>query len=248
MLARAVKTMVLGLTIFLILSLCAACTNAKRFCRLEQIPTLMPDLRRCDFSLNFLTDMDLQGADFRGALLVGTAFDRSNLSGADLRGARLEGASFREANLDEAKLDSKWAAIADLIVLNDASGIDKSNEDLDWINMEGAVLQRVDFNGSSLKNAILSLTNLQEADLHNADLTEARLFEADLTNANLRNAKLVRATFERANLTGADLTGADLELADLTQANLTGAKVDEEQLTQTWSLEGATMPDGSRHP
>jgi uncharacterized protein YjbI with pentapeptide repeats len=56
-----------------------------------------------------------------------------------------------------------------------------------------------------------------------------------------------------ANLTGAGLRGAKLEGADLSGAILTGADMQgaanstEEQLASAKSLQGATMPDGTKH-
>jgi uncharacterized protein YjbI with pentapeptide repeats len=52
-----------------------------------------------------------------------------------------------------------------------------------------------------------------------------------------------------ANLSGAYVGRADLSLADLTGANLSNVKeLSVGQLEQAYSLEGATMPDGSKHP
>jgi len=89
------------------------------------------------------------------------------------------------------------------------------------------------------------------------------LRDADLTNANLRHAKLINTrrdepiSLKGANLEGADLQGADLERADLQEtnlnkanlsgANLRGATVTLQQLETTFSLEGTTMPDGSKY-
>jgi uncharacterized protein YjbI with pentapeptide repeats len=42
--------------------------------------------------------------------------------------------------------------------------------------------------------------------------------------------------------------GAGLGHADLSGTNLKGANVTEEQLAECESLEGATMPDGTRYP
>jgi uncharacterized protein YjbI with pentapeptide repeats len=41
--------------------------------------------------------------------------------------------------------------------------------------------------------------------------------------------------------------GADLRNANLTGTNLTAAKIAAEQLTVAKTLQGATMPDGSKH-
>jgi hypothetical protein len=61
---------------------------------------------------------------------------------------------------------------------------------------------------------------------------------------------LVDADLSEANLSYVDLRGADLREADLSGADLNGAiGVTKEQLDQqAESVEGATMPDGSKHP
>jgi hypothetical protein len=76
--------------------------------------------------------------------------------------------------------------------------------------------------------------------LRGADLSGANLDDADLSGDTLNGANLSDATLRNADLSGADLNGADLS----------GAKgVNNEQLVQqAASLEGATLPDGSKHP
>lgn len=92
--------------------------------------------------------------------------------------------------------------------------------------------------------------NLKGVILTNADLNGARLLNADLTGADLRETDLSGADLINANLRGANLTDTDLTDADLSGADLTGAVgVTKEELEQqASSLEGATMPDGSKHP
>jgi predicted small lipoprotein YifL len=75
------------------------------------------------------------------------------------------------------------------------------------------------------------------ANLRGANLSEADLREADLQQADLSGADLSGANLSTAYLAGADLTGADLS----------GAEVTDEQLAQAKSLEGVTMPDGTKH-
>jgi hypothetical protein len=94
--------------------------------------------------------------------------------------------------------------------------------DLSWANLSGAYLIRINLLG--------------------ADLRKANLSGADLRRANLRGADL-----SRADLSGANLSGANLREADLSGANLTRATVTVNQLATTKSLEGATMPDGTKH-
>jgi uncharacterized protein YjbI with pentapeptide repeats len=50
-----------------------------------------------------------------------------------------------------------------------------------------------------------------------------------------------------ANLCNPNLDEADLYNADLEAANLIEATVFTEQLNKAKSLQGATMPDGSKH-
>ena len=59
-----------------------------------------------------------------------------------------------------------------------------------------------------------------------------------------------RAKLRGASLIGADLVGADLSDADLSDANMQGATgvTHQELEQQAYSLEGAIMPDGSKHP
>ncbi len=132
------------------------------------------------------------------------------------------------------------------------------------VSLEGADLSGADLSGDTLGGANLRGANLREANLVLAYLSGADLTGANLSGANLNDAKLCRAADETgtqtckeakgqgvnlvsADLTRADLTGADLTGADLTGANLTGARVTDEQLAKAELLEGATMPDGSKH-
>ena len=92
----------------------------------------------------------------------------------------------------------------------------------------------------SLNSANLYGTNLSNANLLGADLSWAILSDANLSNAKLGVADLSDANLEAANLFAADLSGA----------NMQGARgVASQQLEQqAYSLEGAILPDGSKHP
>jgi hypothetical protein len=94
-----------------------------------------------------------------------------------------------------------------------------------------------------------SVFDLLGADLRAANLVGADLRGADLNGANLREANLHWADLIWANLSGAYLGRTDLSLADLSGADLSNVKeLTVRQLDQAYSLEGATMPDGSKHP
>ena len=87
----------------------------------------------------------------------------------------------------------------------------------------------VDLLGADLRAADLRGANLRAADLRGANLREANLHWADLISANLREAYVGRA----------DLSGADLRSVKELAAG---------QLGQVYSLRGATMPAGEKHP
>ena len=85
---------------------------------------------------------------------------------------------------------------------------------------------------------------LYESHLINEKGTIVDLVGADLLEANLREAYL-----RGAKLSGTDLSGADLTKANLSSANLKNIKgvTIEELEKQAKSVEGATLPDGSKH-
>ena len=85
------------------------------------------------------------------------------------------------------------------------------------------VLREVDGNGKGSM-----LTFLPGAGLIGAENPAILLSDADLRKANLEGAKF---------------KGVDLRVA-----RLQDAKVTDKQLADALSLQGATMPDGSKHP
>jgi uncharacterized protein YjbI with pentapeptide repeats len=121
--------------------------------------------------------------------------------------------------------------------------VDLRGVDLSWVDLSG-----VNLSGVELRGAKLVRTELVEADLSDADLIDADLSGADLSGADLSGAVLWRAELSGAYLRGADLVETDLPDVDLSEADLSGADVSQEQLEDAASLEGATMPDGSKHP
>jgi hypothetical protein len=114
---------------------------------------------------------------------------------------------------------------------------------LSGANLSGAFLRAADLHRANLHRANLSGTNLSSANLIGANLVGANLIDADLIGVNLIGANLIEA-----NLSG-DLIGANLMDTDLSDADLRGAVgiTNEELEQQAFSLEGATMPDGSKH-
>jgi len=138
-----------------------------------------------------------------------------------LRGAFLEKANLTGVHLHDADLEGAHLAYA---------------------NLSGAILVR-----ANLSRAHLGGANLRGADLHRANLRGADLRSINLSEAKLRAANLSGADLQVAHLSAADLSGAKLSEANLRWADLNGAIVTAEQLAQARSLEGATMPDGTKH-
>jgi Pentapeptide repeats (8 copies) len=103
--------------------------------------------------------------------------------------------------------------------------------------------------GADLRAADLRGANLRGADLRGADLSSANLGGADLRGADLRGANLREANLHWADLISANLREAYGGRADLSLADLRSVKeLAAGQLGQVYSLEGATMPDGEKHP
>jgi uncharacterized protein YjbI with pentapeptide repeats len=101
----------------------------------------------------------------------------------------------------------------------------------------------------------IAIQFLYEASLINKEhpvvsLVGVRLRGADVSDLELHDANLSGTYLNGANLSGSSLNDANLSGSELVDANLSGATgVSEEQLEeQAKLLEGAIMPDGSKHP
>jgi len=121
------------------------------------------------------------------------------------------------------------------------------------VSLERAALQGINLHNADLPGANLNRTSLRNADMRNANLQKTSLCWAKMTDANLSDANLYEADLSNALLTGAKLHNVDLSTtnlcgADFSSADLRGAILTSEQLKQAKSLQGASMPDGSKHP
>jgi len=170
--------------------------------------------------------IDLCGADLRGVSLTSANLSKTNLSGADLSGANLQGTNLGKSFLGETNLRDANLRSANLV-----------GADLFEANLSGACLNQTKLNQANLVGADLRTCRLIEADLRDADLSGVNLNVGDLVGANLRGARL----------RGAKLLGADLRQADLSQADLSGTEISKTELVKAKSLEGTTMPDGTKH-
>lgn len=191
------------------------------------------DLSGVDLSGAVLTRADLRWADLVEANLADTDLGSADLRGANLTRAELSGANLGGANLDQTtQIDAKWRTVWEIL------------------NRAGAgrtLLEGTDLSGAFLYKADLREASLYGANLNSADLNDADLSGADLTGADLAGASLIGANLSSAWLLGANLRGAELDGVDLSHANLSSAQVIPDQLSKAASLEGAILPDGTRH-
>jgi hypothetical protein len=188
------------------------------------------DPRRKGRVLMFLKDsglidreavIDLCGADLSGVSAAFASLGRVNLSEANLSGADLQGAGLGKAYL---------------------GGTNLRGANLAGANLAGADLFEASLSGADFSHARLNGATLNGADLRGCKLNEANLSDADLSGVNLSVGDLIRA-----NLRGAKLEGARLAGADLSQADLSGTQLTRTDLEKAKSIEGATLPDGSKH-
>lgn len=170
--------------------------------------------------------IDLCGADLSGTIAPFASLGRVNLSEADLNKADLQGASLARSYL---------------------SGTNLKGANLVGASLTGADLFEADLSGADLSHARLNGANLNGANLRGCRLNEANLSEADLSGVNLSVGDLNGANLRKAKLGGARLAGADLREADLSLADLSGAQLTQTDLEKAKSLEGATLPDGTKH-
>jgi uncharacterized protein YjbI with pentapeptide repeats len=202
-----------------------------------------------------LIHADLREADLSFATLADAHLFEANLSNADLSSAVLADVALMGADLSGAELDAN---------LNGAnlSGADLSNADL--FSAVLAELQKLKRLQSGVTLGTFKMphgsADLREANLIRADLSSADLSGADLGGAYMHDTTLGYADLNPALLSGADLSGADLRYADLGGANLAQADLSGTDLREAEgvtrdlleqeakSVEGATMPDGSKHP
>ena len=85
-------------------------------------------------------------------------------------------------------------------------------------------------------------------DLRRRHLRKVDLSGLDLSGANLSGANLSGQDLSHKNLSNVNLSEANLREANLDYADLRGTMVSLEQLREALSLQGAIMPDGTKHP
>jgi len=119
-----------------------------------------------------------------------------------------------------------------------SEGLKGERAKLDNVNLEGAILGKVDLTSAYLynvcfKRAELSAANFSNADLFSAHCQRALMGEANLSKANLWYSNFYQANLERANLTEARLGHANLRRANLRLASLKKADLRDADLSDS---------------
>ncbi len=198
---------------------------------LRDFPEMLPNI--CLAGMNFhlsgisklardLSDLNLNGADFRGARLnkikfrkcelLKTRWQKAELSFVDLQHSQLDGVCLQNANL---------------------KGADLRHAKLVQVNLQGAELGKANLEKADLVSADLRKAKLVKANLQEANLSTADLQDTQLGGAEFQKAILVGTQLENAQLLGTNLQGTNLEFANLQNAFLKSANLKECQVK--WS-------------
>src|SRR5882672_6295851 len=149
-------------------------------------------LRGCNLDVAILRDATLVGADLRDTSMYASVLANAEANGADLRGARLMGnmdrAGLVGADLSDVKGGSDMG--------NQPMGLVRlilTHARLKGAKLNRADLSRADLSFADLREADLSDANLTFTKLSGADLTGARLDRATLAGAEIHNANFTGA-------------------------------------------------------
>jgi uncharacterized protein YjbI with pentapeptide repeats len=110
---------------------------------------------------------------------------------------------------------------------------DLQSANLQYYNLNGAILQKANLKEANLQKANLSSANLQKAILRGAKLQKANLSGANLQKTFLYKADLEKAILNEASMIKANLYSANLKKAKLHRANLHKAILDRANLQKT---------------
>ena len=221
-----------------------------------------------------LSGANLSGVNLRGADLTNADLSGADFRGTDLRRAYLRGAGTRSSSTHLRETETKGVFINTLLREIDFEGANLYGADLSRSFLDKAHFNNANLSSTNLTNASLGGADLSEvafsgANPHGYDLSFANLYGIDLSGddsdaAPLNGADLKGTIFSGVNLTAANLSGAfnsvtqylgtqgyiDIDEEQLKSGanSVTQYLITEEQLKEARSLQGATMPDGSRYP
>ena len=211
---------------------------------LRDFPEMLPNI--CLAGMNFhlsgvselardLSDLNLNGADFRKIVL-----EKAELQGCQLIQVKFDGAHLWEAKLDGANL---WGAKLQDV---DLKGAELKKADLRRAKLCNtylleANLQDAWLEGAELQNVNLTSVNLAKTYLAHADLQDVNLSRANLQHADLQFTKMRSAIFQKADLQNANLSCANAQYANFSYANLKACNFKWKQLKDNEELSFAEI-------
>lgn len=193
------------------------------------------DGENIQFTLS-LTQKDLSGINFQGAILDRANFQESQFAYlgkneriTDFSHANLKGVNFTQAQLTGVKFDRGNLTGATL------SQSDLTQARLNQTNLSSVEMIGANAEAAELQNASLTGANIGNSKFTDADLTGASLGQVKALATNFSQAKLIQSNWQGANLTAANFSQANLQQADLSltqlqEANLRNAKLQNASL------------------
>jgi uncharacterized protein YjbI with pentapeptide repeats len=157
--------------------------------------------------------------------LTAAHLEEAVLDGADLRNSKLECAESIRASFERVALGQPRYQDARP---NDCPSL--LGASLDGVQLQGALLDGVDFRGASLIGAQLQAASIEGANLRGASLSYAQLQGASLNSAQLEGTALNHANLQGASLDQAALEGSWFSFAKLQGASLAGADLETASL------------------
>lgn len=223
------------------------------------------DLENADLRNAELISADLRNAKLQDANLEHAKLEDANLFGAVLHRAKLGHASLRGADLEAAELED--ADLSHAVLLPTTLRLNETPSNMTaerWQRSIPGEAYKVLFGGdwkhpllqTELSSAKLKGANLSDADLRYVNLYDADLQDTVLTRTNLQGAttrvRFVGQMINEPKNEEEQLLKRDYEihLANVKygseRARPSWGLVPIEQLKQACSLEGATLPNGSK--
>jgi len=164
------------------------------------------DLSSWDFS-----EQNLTSASFLGAMLTNANFENAKINNADFLSAVSNGFTKEQLYSTKSYKDKDLSGV--VLVSNNLSGWNFSEQNLTWAQFSSATLTNANFAGANLTWAHFNNATLTNVNFTNENLTSARFYKASLTNTDFTGANLTSAYFHAATLTNANLTNATINNA-----------------------------------
>ncbi|CAF3607927.1 unnamed protein product [Rotaria sordida] len=151
----------------------------------------------------------------------------------------------RQLDLDRKRLVIQFLYDATILQRN-TNIFDTPHTNGNHINLEGVVLDQVNFSGIlNLSTIMLRSVSLVNATFSNSNLDASDFSNSKLIGVNFSNTKLSRVKFVNVELQKSDFTGASVENIQLIRANLSQSTITNEQISQALFVYNTILPNGT---